>query len=75
MFSVLKVRKDQPPGDYKDPGWYKPPPGTQAFEWTGAPPDAARSASQGGQAMPAQRMPAQDIEVQVRKPKGHSDHH
>ena len=23
MFSVVKVRKDQKPGDYKDPGWYK----------------------------------------------------
>ena len=23
MFSVLKVRHDQKPGDYKNPGWYK----------------------------------------------------
>jgi uncharacterized cupredoxin-like copper-binding protein len=30
MFSVLKVRKDQKRGDYKDPGWYKHPPGTVA---------------------------------------------
>jgi len=75
MFSVLKVRKDQKPGDYADPGWYAQPPGTQAFAWTGALPDAARFAAEGGQAMPAQRMPARDIEVQVRKPKGHSGHH
>ena len=25
MFSVLKVRRDQKPGDYKDPGWFKHP--------------------------------------------------
>ena len=74
MFSVIKVRKDQPPGDYTDPGWYKPPPGTQAFEVTGALPDAARFAAEGGPAMPAQNMPAKDIEVQVRKPKAHSGH-
>ncbi len=30
MFTVLKVRADQPAGDYADPGWYAPPPGTQA---------------------------------------------
>ena len=32
MFSVLKVRRNQKPGDYKDPGWYKHPPGTVAYE-------------------------------------------
>lgn len=26
MFTVLKVRDDQPPGDYTDPGWYRHPP-------------------------------------------------
>ncbi len=25
MFSVVKVRRDQKPGDYKNPGWYKNP--------------------------------------------------
>jgi hypothetical protein len=39
---LLKVRQDQKPGDYKDPGWYQQPPGTQAFEWTGALPEPAR---------------------------------
>ena len=29
MFSMVKVRKDQKPGDYKDPGWYKQPAGSQ----------------------------------------------
>ena len=36
MFSVLKVRRDQPHGDYSDPGWYAHPPGSVAYEWTGA---------------------------------------
>ena len=30
MFTLLKVRADQKPGDYSDPGWYTHPPGTQA---------------------------------------------
>jgi FtsP/CotA-like multicopper oxidase with cupredoxin domain len=30
MFTVLKVRDDLPPGDYRDPGWYQPPQGTIA---------------------------------------------
>ncbi len=74
MFSIMKVRKDQKPGDYKDPGWFVHPKGTVAFEWTGALPDPARFAAQGGQAMKAAAMPAKEIEVQVKKPKGHSGH-
>jgi hypothetical protein len=68
MFSMVKVRKDQKPGDYKDPGWYKHPTGTVAYEWTGATPNPARFASEGGQTMKAQNMPAKEVEVQVRKP-------
>jgi FtsP/CotA-like multicopper oxidase with cupredoxin domain len=45
MFSVVKVRDDIRPGDYKDPGWYAHPPGTQAREYTGALPDAPRAAA------------------------------
>ena len=30
MFTVLKVRDDQAPGDFSDPGWYRNPPGTVA---------------------------------------------
>lgn len=30
MFTLVKVRKDQPKGDYSDPGWYKHPQGTVA---------------------------------------------
>jgi hypothetical protein len=30
MFTVVKVRDDLAPGDYRDPGWYSPPKGTIA---------------------------------------------
>jgi FtsP/CotA-like multicopper oxidase with cupredoxin domain len=30
MFTVVKVRDDQAPGDYSDPGWYRHPAGTVA---------------------------------------------
>jgi FtsP/CotA-like multicopper oxidase with cupredoxin domain len=34
MFTVFKVRADQPRDDYSDPGWYAPPPGTTAYRST-----------------------------------------
>ena len=74
MFTVLKVRKDQKPGDYKDPGWYKHPAGTVAYEWKGEAPAAVRSGSAGGQAMPAAGK-GPEVEVTVRKPAGHQGHH
>jgi manganese oxidase len=55
MFSVIKVRKDQKPGDYTDPGWYQQPAGTRAYEWTGDPlpvtraPDTSSSAPAPGE--------------------------
>jgi hypothetical protein len=32
MFSVMKVREGLARDDYKDPGWYKHPTGTVAYE-------------------------------------------
>ena len=32
MFTVVKVREGLARGDYKDPGWYKHPEGTVAYE-------------------------------------------
>ena len=32
MFTVLKIRKDQKPDDYSEPGWYDYPEGTVAYE-------------------------------------------
>ena len=73
MFTVVKVRRNQKPGDYKDPGWYRQPPGTRAYEWTGPAPEAPRAATQGGQSMPANGKPAAG-EIQIRKPSGHAGH-
>jgi FtsP/CotA-like multicopper oxidase with cupredoxin domain len=35
MFTVLKVREGLARGDYKDPGWYRHPKGSVAYEWDG----------------------------------------
>jgi hypothetical protein len=76
MFSVVKVRREQPRGDYKDPGWYKHPAGAVAFEWTGAMPETTRFASESGSSMPvSRRQPAREIEVQIRKPGAGSAQH
>jgi hypothetical protein len=78
MFSVVKVRPDQKPGDYSDPGWFAHPPGTVAYEWTGAPaaPAATAPADAGPAAMPPVRRPGTDTEVRIRKPAGgHGGHH
>ncbi|MFZ2739327.1 MAG: copper oxidase [Burkholderiaceae bacterium] len=77
MFSVLKVRKGQKPGDYSDPGWYQHPSGEVAYEWKGELPQPQRLSSEGGQSMPQKVKPKQEFEVQIRKPKndsGHSGH-
>ena len=68
MFSVLKVRREQKPGDFTDPGWFQHPPGTVAWEWTGTMPEPARPSAQAQPARPS--APA----VRVRKP-GHGGHH
>ncbi|MGM9514055.1 multicopper oxidase family protein [Roseateles sp. DB2] len=75
MFSILKVRKGQKPGDYSDPGWYQHPPGTVAREWTTGLPEAARSSSAGGAAMA--RQSSSEAEWRARKPGakgGHGGH-
>lgn len=70
MFSVRKVRRDQKPGGHKDPGWFKQPPGTTAYELTASigEPVGAKSKAQAS-------MPRSDknnkVEVQVRRPMGH----
>jgi FtsP/CotA-like multicopper oxidase with cupredoxin domain len=74
MFSVLKVRRDQKPGDYGDPGWFQHPPGTLAYEWTGTLADAPRHTRGGGTSMKPRAQPQRDVEVRVRKPAGHGQH-
>ncbi|MEH6998868.1 MAG: copper oxidase [Limnobacter sp.] len=74
MFSMLKVRRDQKPGDYSDPGWYQHPEGTVAYEFTGelAKPKRSSNAGQPGMKLAHKNQP--HIELQVRKPTGHSGH-
>ncbi|MDH5331903.1 MAG: copper oxidase [Aquincola sp.] len=76
MFSVVKVRRDQKPGDYKDPGWFEHPPGTLAHEFTGTLPDPARLPAGSSSSLPSAARPSRDVEVKVRKPgAGHGGHH
>ena len=53
MFTMVKVRRDQKTGDFNDPGWYKHPTGSLAYEWTGPMTEPARSSAPGGQSMSA----------------------
>lgn len=64
MFSVLKVRDDVKPGDYRDPGWFKHPPESVAREYTGELEPPAR-----GQAPKADA-----ATLKARKPSGHTGH-
>ena len=69
MFTVVKVRAGQDRNDYKDPGWYKHPEGTVAYERQGKslalqePVQSAAPAAQG------------DVELKVRKPGPHHGNH
>jgi hypothetical protein len=75
MFTVVKVRRNQKPGDYSDPGWYKQPAGTRAYEWTGTLVEPARTDSPGGHAMPPATPPRTPVEVRVRKPSAATHEH
>ncbi len=74
MFSMVKVRRGQQPGDYSNPGWYQHPAGTVAYEFKGELPNPARFQSEGAGSMPRQAAPRKDVEVQIRKPRGHAGH-
>ena len=68
MFSVVKVRRGQRPGDYADPGWYRHPAATNAFEWTGALEEPTRFQSEASGSLPAAAGKPREMEVHVRKP-------
>ncbi|MFZ6769448.1 multicopper oxidase family protein [Undibacterium sp. Di26W] len=74
MFSVVKVRKDQKPGDYKDPGWYRHPKGTVAYEYAGPVAEAPRQPADAHAGMKHGKSATPEVEVQVRKPQGHGGH-
>ncbi|MBN8746210.1 Multicopper oxidase mco [Xylophilus ampelinus] len=68
MFTLLKVRAGQKPGDYRDPGWFRHPAGTVARE---VPDDRAPTAVR------QERAPAATTDApgaSVRKPSGHGGH-
>lgn len=74
MFTVVKVREGLATNDYNDPGWYRHPEGTVAFEYTGPnsalgqPPPAP---VQQGTAAPKS---GNGIELRAVKPKGGHRH-
>lgn len=76
MFTVVKVREGLARGDYKDPGPYKHPAGTLAYEWTGESANPVRApTSRATEIHPAtgRATGLREIEVKVRKPNSHSN--
>jgi FtsP/CotA-like multicopper oxidase with cupredoxin domain len=70
MFTVVKVREGQARGDYKDPGWYKHPEGTVAYEWKGE-----QAATEPARAPAAAKGAPGEIELKAVKPHGgHGGH-
>ena len=64
MFSVVKVRDSVKAGDYTDPGWYKHPAATLAYEYRGELPRPARAVAPKADA----------ATLNARKPTGHEGH-
>ena len=67
MFTVVKVREGIARGDYSDPGWYRHPQGTVAYEIDAPASNPTRQHSNGG------RSPARA--VRVKKPSKHHGSH
>jgi FtsP/CotA-like multicopper oxidase with cupredoxin domain len=59
MFTVVKVRENLAPGDYRDPGWYRHPQGTMAREVEVASAGQPPSAKMPGMDMPGMKAKAQ----------------
>lgn len=64
MFTVVKIRENQKPDDYQDPGWYQQPKGTQAYQVNETVPEPIRKMTSENEG---------DVELKARKPTGH--HH
>jgi manganese oxidase len=77
MFTVVKVREGLAANDYKDPGPYKNPPGTVAYEVNVA--EAGEPARQPNKGeAPAKKMPGMnmpEMDMPGMKSGGHHDHH
>ena len=65
MFTTFKIRENLARGDYRDPGWYKHPKGTVAYEWNGEVPPAPAAPDKVASAEPGEQV------LQVRKPGQH----
>ncbi len=72
MFTTVKVREGLARDDYRDPGDYKHPKNTLAYEWQGASPNAQGAPSP---AAAQTKSAAPEVEVTVRKPQSHSSGH
>jgi hypothetical protein len=66
MFTVFKVRKEQKPGDYSDPGPYRHPRGSVAYAWEGSLPQETRMPTGTSNLVPDARA--------VKPRGGHSEH-
>lgn len=77
MFTVVKVRRNQKRGDYRDPGWFRHPPGTVAYEYTGPLPETPQAGSPGVGSMPRSSTGKSTAEtvVTVRKPGARGGSH
>jgi hypothetical protein len=62
MTSVVKVREGLAANDYSDPGWYKHPPGTIAYEVQDQAGEAPRQKGHAGMKMSG-------MEMQARSPR------
>jgi FtsP/CotA-like multicopper oxidase with cupredoxin domain len=75
MFTTLKVRHDQRPGDHRDPGWYRQPAGTGARLWREGDALTPPAVQMPPGSAEAKSAPAPTLDVQVRKPSaGHAGH-
>ena len=72
MFTVVKIREGLAQNDYKDPGWYKPPANSVAYEWNGIAPLAQQPAAAAQPVARAGTSPRP--EYRARKPTGHAAH-
>jgi manganese oxidase len=77
MFTVVKVRDGLARGDFKDPGPYRNPAGTVAYEWTGESMNPQRAPSSRFTELnptTGKTTGKREIILNVRKPSGHGSH-
>lgn len=72
MFSVVKVREGLAAGDYRDPGWFRHPEGSVAYEFNGPAPAAPAAPSQHQHGARGASRPT--VEVNVIKPSRKANH-